>query len=109
MSLNPLDENGEPLFIEENIKGFPNSPSIINPKHSRARDYKDLIKSLNLVVDEGYLNDPSLDMTYHTDNKSQVGSKEPLDWGTQALKMMSHHTTLSVRSLPPWLVSAVYC
>ena len=81
VSLNPLDDNGEPLFIEENVKVFPNSLLIINPKHSHARDYKDLIKSLNLVVDEGYLNDPSLDVTY-TDYKSQVGSEEPLDWGT---------------------------
>ena len=26
----PIDENGEPLFLEENLKVFPNSPSIIN-------------------------------------------------------------------------------
>jgi hypothetical protein len=32
VSLNPISENGEPFFIEENVKVFPNSPSIINPK-----------------------------------------------------------------------------
>jgi hypothetical protein len=53
VSLNPISENGEPLFIEENVKVFPNSPSIINPKHPRARYYKALIESQNLIDDEG--------------------------------------------------------
>jgi hypothetical protein len=44
--------------------------------------FRALIKSLNLDDDEGYLNDPSLDMTRHTDNLSKVEYKEPLDWGT---------------------------
>jgi hypothetical protein len=43
---------------------------------------KALIKSLNLDDDEGYLNDPSLNMNHHTDNLSQVEYEEPLDWGT---------------------------
>jgi hypothetical protein len=55
VSSNPTDENGEPLFIEENLKVFPNSPSIINPKHFRAQYYKALIESTNLIDDEGYL------------------------------------------------------
>jgi hypothetical protein len=33
---NPISEVGEPLFLEENLKVFPNSPSIINLKHPRA-------------------------------------------------------------------------
>jgi hypothetical protein len=37
---------------------------------------------LNLDDDEGYLNDPSLDMNHHTDKSSQVKYEEPLDWGT---------------------------
>jgi hypothetical protein len=84
VSHNPISENGEPLFIEENLKVFPNSPSIINPKHPRARYFKALIESLNLDNDEGYLNDPSLDMTRRTDKSSQVEYKEPLDWGTDS-------------------------
>jgi hypothetical protein len=60
---NPISENGEPLFLEENLKVFPNSPSIINPKHPRARYFKALIESANLIDDEGYLNDPTLDLT----------------------------------------------
>jgi hypothetical protein len=64
VSLNPVCETGEPLFIEENLKVFPNFPSIINPKHLCASYFKALIESLNLDDDEGYLNDPSLDMTY---------------------------------------------
>jgi hypothetical protein len=37
---------------------------------------------LNLDDDEGYLNDPSLDVNHHTDKLSQVEYKELLDWGT---------------------------
>jgi hypothetical protein len=61
---------------------FPNSPSIINLKHPRAKYFKALIESLSLNNDEGYLNDPSLDMNHHTDKLSQVEYEEPLDWGT---------------------------
>jgi hypothetical protein len=82
VSPNPICESGEPLFIEENLKVFPNSPSIINPKHLCAPYFKALIESLNLDDDEGYLNDPSLDITRHTDKLSQVEYKEPLGWGT---------------------------
>jgi hypothetical protein len=81
VSSNPVSETGEPLFLEENLKVFPNSPSIINPKHSRAAYFKALIESLNLDNDEGYLNDPSLDMNHHADNLSQVEYEESLDWG----------------------------
>jgi hypothetical protein len=84
VSLNPISENGEPLFIEENVKVFPNSPSIINPKHPRAKQYKALIESLNLDDDEGYLNDPTLDMTRRTETFSQTQYDEPLDWGTDS-------------------------
>jgi hypothetical protein len=79
VSLNSISESGEPLFVEENLKVFPNSPSIINPKHPRAAYFKALIESLNLDDDEGYLNDPLLDMNHHTDKLSQVEYKEPLD------------------------------
>jgi hypothetical protein len=82
VSPNSISESGEPLFLEENLKVFPNSPSIINPKHPRAKYFKALIESLNLDNDEGYLNDPSLDMNHHTDKTSQVEYEEPLDWGT---------------------------
>jgi hypothetical protein len=84
VSPNPVNESGEPLFLEENLKVFPNSPSIINPKHPRASYFKALIESLNLDDDEGYLNDPSLDMNHHTDKLSQVEYEEPLDWGTDS-------------------------
>jgi hypothetical protein len=84
VSLNPISENGEPLFIEENVKVFPNSPSIINPKHPHAHYYKALIESQNLIDDEGYLNDPTLDMTRHTETFSQTQYDEPLDWGTDS-------------------------
>jgi hypothetical protein len=84
VSLNPISENGEPLFLEENVKVFPNSPSIINPKHPCARYYKALIESLNLDNDEGYLNDPTLDMTRYTEMFSQMQYNEPLDWGTDS-------------------------
>jgi hypothetical protein len=67
---NPVSESRKPLFLEENLKVFPNSPSIINPKHPRAPYFKALIKSLNLDDDEGYLNDLSLDMNHHTDKLS---------------------------------------
>jgi hypothetical protein len=60
---------------------FPNSPSIINPKHPHAKYFKALIESLNLDDNEGYLNDPSLNINHHTDKSSQVEYKEPLDWG----------------------------
>jgi hypothetical protein len=82
VSFNPVSESGESLFFEENLKVFPNSPSIINPKHPRAPYFRALIESLNLDDDEGYLNDPSLDMNHHTDKTSQVEYEEPLDWGT---------------------------
>ena len=83
VSTNPVSETGEPLFLEENLKVFPNSPSIINTAHPRARYFKALIESLNLDDDEGYFNDPSLYMNHHTDYKSQVNYKdEPLNWGT---------------------------
>jgi hypothetical protein len=58
VSSNPISESRELLFLEENFKVFPNSPSIINPKHPCAKYFKALIKSLNLDDDEGYLNDP---------------------------------------------------
>jgi hypothetical protein len=82
VSPNQISEVGELLFLEENLKVFPNSPSIINPKHPRAAYFKALIESLHLDDDEGYLNDPSLDMNHCTDNLSQVKCEEPLDWGT---------------------------
>jgi hypothetical protein len=84
VSLNPISENGEPLFIKGNQKVFPNSPSIINPKHPHARYYKALIESQNLIDDEGYLNDPTLDMTRCTETFSQTQYDEPLDWGTDS-------------------------
>jgi hypothetical protein len=64
VSINPISENREPLSLEENLKVFPNSPSIINPKHPCAAYFKALIESLNLDDDEGHLNDPSLDMNH---------------------------------------------
>jgi hypothetical protein len=82
VSPNSISESGELLFLEENLKVFPNSPSIINPKHLRAKYFKALIESLNLDNDEGYLNDPLLDMNHHTEKSSQVEYEEPLDWGT---------------------------
>jgi hypothetical protein len=84
VSSNPVSESGELLFLEENLKMFPNSPSIINPKHPCASYFKALIESLNLDDDEGYLNDPSLDMNHRTDKSSQVEYEEPLDWGTDS-------------------------
>jgi hypothetical protein len=82
VSPNLISESGKPLFLEENLKAFPNSPSIINPKHLHAPYFRALIESLNLDDNEGYLNDPSLDMSHHTDKSSQVEYEEPLDWGT---------------------------
>jgi hypothetical protein len=82
VSPNPISESGKPLFLEENLKVFPNSPSIINPKHPHAKYFKAFIESLNLDDDEGYLNDPLLDMNHPTDKSSQVKYEEPLDWGT---------------------------
>ena len=82
VSANPIAENGEPLFLLENLAAFPNSPSIINPKHPRARYFKALIESKNLDEDEGHLNNPCLDMNHRTDQNLQVEYEEPLDWGT---------------------------
>jgi hypothetical protein len=82
VSSNPVSESGELLFLEENLKVFPNSPSIINLKHPRAPYFRALVESLNLDDNEGYLNDPSLDMNHRTDKLSQVEYEEPLDWGT---------------------------
>jgi hypothetical protein len=82
VSHNSISESREPLFVEENLKVFPNSPSIINSKHPRAPYFRALIESLNLDNDEGYLNNPLLDMTCHIDKLSQVEYEEPLDWGT---------------------------
>jgi hypothetical protein len=82
VSSNSISETGELLFLEENLKVFPNSPSIINPRHPCAAYSKALIESLNLDDDEGYLNDPSLDMNHSTDSLLQVEYEEPLDWGT---------------------------
>jgi hypothetical protein len=79
VSPNPISESRELLFLEENLKVFPNSPSIINPKHPCAKYLKALIESLNLDDDEGYLNDLLLDMNHRTDNLSQVKYKEPLE------------------------------
>jgi hypothetical protein len=79
VSLNPISENGEPLFLEKNLKVFPNSPSIINPKHPCAHYFKALIESLNLDNDEGYLNDPTLDLTKHTHKLPQAEYEEQLD------------------------------
>jgi hypothetical protein len=59
VSFNLISESREPLFLEENLKVFPNSPSIINPKHPCAKYFKALIESLNLDDDEDYLNDLS--------------------------------------------------
>jgi hypothetical protein len=42
------------------------------------------IESLNLDDNEGYLNDLSLDINYHTDKLSQVEYEEPLDCGIQS-------------------------
>jgi hypothetical protein len=84
VSSNPVSESGEPLFLEENLKLFPNSPSIINPKHPCAPYFKALIQSLNLDNDEGYLNNPSLDINHLTDKLSQDEYEEPLDWGTDS-------------------------
>ena len=86
-----IREIEEPLFLEENLKVFPNSPLIINPKHPHARYFKAFIESLSLDDNEGYLNDPSLDMNHHTDYKSQVNyGDEPLDWGTPSAQDYSH-------------------
>jgi hypothetical protein len=82
VSPNPISESREPLFLEENLKVFPNSPFIINPKHPCAKYFKALIESLSLDDNEGYFNDLSLDINHHTDKSSQVEYKEPLDWGT---------------------------
>jgi hypothetical protein len=82
VSPNSISESGEMLFLEENLKVFPNSPSIINLKHPHAKYFKALIESLNLDDNKGYLNDPSLDINHCTDNWSQVKYEESLDWGT---------------------------
>jgi hypothetical protein len=84
VSSNPVSKSGEPLFLEENLKVFPNSPSIINPKHPCAPYFRAFIESLNLDDDEGYSNDPSLNMNHRTDKLSQVEYEEPLNWGTNS-------------------------
>ena len=80
VSTNPIAENGEPLFHSGNQAVFPNSPSIINPKHPHAKYFRALIELLNMDDDEGYLNNKSLDVDYSP--ISQVKHDEPLDWGT---------------------------
>ena len=80
VSTNPIAENGEPLFHPGNQVAFPNSPSIINPKHPHAKYFRALIEFLNMDDDDGYLNDKSLDVDYSP--ISQVEHNEPLDWGT---------------------------
>jgi hypothetical protein len=77
---NPIAENGEMLFHDGNQAVFPNSPSIVNPKHPHAAYFRALIESLNMDDDEGHLNDPSLDVDYTNSLISQAD--EPLDWGT---------------------------
>ena len=105
VSPNLVDKTGELLFLEENQKVFPNSPSIINPKQPCARYLKVLIESLNPDNDEGHLNNPSLDMNHHTNYKSQANYKdEPLDWGTPSAQ--DYEITPLAMSLPQWLVSA---
>jgi hypothetical protein len=108
VSSNPVSESREPLFLEENLKVFPNSPSIINPKHPRAPYFRALIESLNLDDNEGYLNDPSLDMNHCTHKSSQVEYKEPLDWGTPSTQddQSSDEDSIS-NKLAAQLVSAV--
>jgi hypothetical protein len=104
VSPNPISESGELLFLEENLKVFPNSPSIINPKHPCAAYFKALIESLNLDDDEGYLNDPLLTIltTCHRSSMRNLLTGIP-----QVLKTISPlmRTQLAM-SLPPWLVSA---
>ena len=80
VNTNPIAENGESLFHSGNQAVFPNSLSIINPKHPHAKYFRALIESLNMDDDEGYLNDKSLDVDYSP--ISQVKHNEPLDWGT---------------------------
>ena len=80
VSTNPIAENGEPLFHSGNLAVFPNSPSIVNPKHPCAKYFKALIELLNMDDDEGHLNNKSLDVDYSP--ISQVEHDEPLDWGT---------------------------
>ena len=82
VSTNPIAENREPLFHSGNQAAFPNSPSIVNPKHPHAKYFRALIESLNMVDDEEYLNDTSLDVDYTNSLKSQGEYKEPLNWGT---------------------------
>jgi hypothetical protein len=98
VSTNPISENGEPLFLEENLKVFPNSPSIINPKHPHARYFKALIESLNLDNDEGHLNDPTLDLTKHTHKLPQAEYEEQLDWGTESTNDDQSSDSDSVRN-----------
>jgi hypothetical protein len=79
VSPNPISESRKLLFLEENLKVFPNCPSITNLRHPHAKYFKALIKSLNLDNNEGYLNDPSLHINHHTDKLSQVEYEEALD------------------------------
>jgi hypothetical protein len=88
------------------LKVFPNSPSIINPKHPCAKYFKALIESLNLDDNEGYLNDVSLDMNHCTNHMSQVEYKEPLDWGTPSAQDDESSDEVAM-SLLPWLNSAI--
>ena len=44
VSTNPIAENGEPLLHSGNQAVFPNSPSIINPKHPHAKYFRALIE-----------------------------------------------------------------
>ena len=80
VSTNPIAGNGEPLFHTGNQAVFPNSPSIINPKHPCAKYFRALIELLNMDDDEGYLNNKSSDVDYLP--ISQVEHDEPLNWGT---------------------------
>ena len=73
MSTNPIAENREPLFHPGNQAVFPNSPSIVNPKHPHAKYFRALIELLNMVDDEEYLNNTSLDVDYTNSLKSLSG------------------------------------
>ena len=50
--------------------------------HGRALGNVQVFPEVSTNLIEGYLNEPCLDMNHHTDYKSQVKYKEPLDWGT---------------------------
>ena len=82
VSTNPTAKNGELLFHSGNQAAFPNSPSIINPRHPRAKYFRALIESLNMDDDEDHLNNKSLDVDFTYSPILQGKYKEPLDWGT---------------------------